>query len=294
MKVLIAGGSGFVGRALVGELESSGHSVTIVTRKPGSHRVYSVGWDSGELTHAVNGHDTVINLSGEPIMGRRWNTDLKQALKESRVGSTKKIVDAMEKSQNKPRCFINASAVGYYGPRSGETLSEADTCGDDFLAKLCEKWEKEALRARKLGIRVAVVRIGIVMGKDGGALSKMLPPFKLGLGGPLGNGEQIMSWIHVGDLARLFLFIMENEKVEGPVNGTAPHPLTNAEFTRTLAGVLRRPAFFSVPGLALKLVLGEVADVLLTGQRALPQKALESGFKFRFSQMEPTLKDLIL
>lgn len=292
MKILIAGGSGFVGRALIRELESTGHEAAIITRNRGKSTAPGVPWDTAELIRAVSEYDAVVNLAGEPIIGKRWNEKQKQRLWDSRIGSTKKLVDAMKEAKTRPKVFISASAEGYYGPHGDEVLDEADSGGNDFLACLCKKWEEEALHAKSIGIRTVIVRLGVVLGMGGGALSKMVPQFKLGLGGPLGHGRQYLSWIHISDLARLFHFLLEREGLEGAFNGTAPNPATNRQFAKTLGRVLGRPALFPVPGFVLKLILGEAADAILTGQRVIPKRTLEAGFEFRFSNLEEALMDL--
>lgn len=294
MRVLIAGGSGFVGSALIRDLKFAGHQTAIIARDPKKFSAPSVGWGTEELIRAVSEYDAVVNLAGEPIIGKRWNEKQKQRLWDSRIGSTKKLVDAMKEAKTRPKVFISASAEGYYGPRGDEALDETDSGGNDFLAGLCKKWEEEALRAKSLGIRTAIIRLGVVLGMGGGALSKMVPQFKLGLGGPLGHGRQYLSWIHISDLARLFLFLLEREGLEGAFNGTAPNPATNREFSKTLGRVLRRPALFPVPGFILKLALGEAADAILTGQRVMPKRTLEAGFEFRFSNLEEALRNLAL
>lgn len=293
MNILLAGGTGFVGRNLIKELLSSGHEVTLITRRPGQLELPSIGWETKDLYAAVDSCDAVINLVGEPVLGKRWNAKQKKSLIESRVGSTEKLVAAMEHAQKKPGCFINASAIGFYGPRGNEDLTEESEAGDDFLAELSEKWEGAALKAESLGVRTVVVRIGIVLGREGGALARMLLPFKLGMGGPLGNGRQFMSWIHQSDLARLFVFLLKREKAQGIFNGTAPAPVTNAEFSKILAGILRRPAFLFVPGFILNLVFGEAAKILLTGQKVFPERALKENFEFRFPNLEGALRDLL-
>ncbi len=283
-----------MGSVIVREMKASGHEATIVTRNPMKVSSPSVGWEEAELVSAVNTHDVVLNLVGQPLMEKRWNAEFKQLLWESRVGSTAKIVDAMEKASSKPNCFINASSLGYYGPRGSEPITENDPGGDDFLAKLCKRWEKEALRAKGMGIRTALVRIGIVLGLEGGALSRMVTPFKLGLGGPMGSGRQYMSWVHILDVARLFVYITENQGCEGIFNGTAPNAVDNREFAKTLGKVIGKPAFLPVPGFALKLAMGEVVQILLTGQNLVPQKALDAGFEFSFPHLEEALQDLVV
>ncbi|MBI4115524.1 MAG: TIGR01777 family protein [Candidatus Omnitrophica bacterium] len=298
MRIVLTGGTGFIGSALRESLIEKGHEVVILTRRasrenqPGIRTRYRY-WnpaEEGAWQKEVDGVDGVINLAGEPLVGKRWTRAQKQMLLESRTGSTQAIVRAIRNAKKKPLFLINASAVGYYGAHGDEKLTEENPHGKDFLGQLCQAWEAHALRAQDFGVRVVLIRIGIVLEKGGGALAKMRPPFNLGLGGPLGTGEQWMSWIHLADLIRLFHLAVEKKEIQGPVNGTAPNPVTMLEFAKTLGKVLHRPAVFPVPAFLLKILLGEMADVLLTGQRVIPKKAFSQGFTFQF----PTLREAFL
>jgi uncharacterized protein (TIGR01777 family) len=241
----------------------------------------------------LDGAGGVINLAGEPIVGKRWTPEQKRKIAESRVGATRTLVSAIRETQRKPAFLINASAIGFYGPQGEGKLTEESPRGNDFLSETCQAWEAEALKAEEAGVRVIRLRIGIVLEKGGGALGKMLMPFQWGLGGPLGSGKQWMSWIHRDDLIGLIHFLIGRKETQGAVNATAPHPVTMEEFTRTLGRVLGRPAFFRVPGFVLKTLLGEMADVLLTGQRGVPKRALASGYSFKFPQLEKALAEIV-
>ncbi|MBI4062942.1 MAG: TIGR01777 family protein [Elusimicrobia bacterium] len=294
--IVIAGGTGFIGQALTRELKSRGRDVLLLSRGPSGSRdgFPLVHWDvkagGGAWAKEVGAAQAVINLAGESVADGRWTKNRKKMLWESRIMTTRALIDGMEHLSPRPPIFINASAVGFYGSRGDEDLNEGASSGSDFLAQLCRAWEKEAVSAEKIGVRTVRIRIGIVLGRGGGALAKMLFPFRLGLGGRLGSGKQWMSWIHLDDLTGLILFILNQENIRGAINATAPNPATNEEFTKTLAAVLNRPAFFGVPGPFLRLALGEMADMLLTGQRVLPKKALALGYKFRY----PTLKEALI
>jgi uncharacterized protein (TIGR01777 family) len=246
---------------------------------------------------AVAECDAVIHLAGENIFAKRWSDAFKKVLRDSRVVSTQNIVAALARQPHKPdgspKVLLNASAIGYYGPHQDEELTENSPPGDDFLARLCIEWEQAARQAEGHGIRLAMVRIGVVLGKESGALSKLLTPFRLGAGGPVGNGKQWMSWIHQNDLAGLFVFLLENAAATGPINGTAPQPVTNRDFSRALGRALHRPAFLPTPVFGLRFLLGEVAGVVATGQRVLPKRALELGYGFRFPTIDEALKDLL-
>jgi uncharacterized protein (TIGR01777 family) len=252
-------------------------------------------WDatrpSGWLS-AVEGTDGVIHLAGEPIAAKRWSPAQKLRLRESRIDTTRALVEAIAQARNKPRFLINASAVGYYGDRGDETITEESAPGNDFLAELCAAWESEATKANELGLRVALLRTGIVLGKGRGALAKMVPPFKVFMGGRLGTGKQWFPWIHLDDEVGLIKFIIENDKAEGPFNLTSPNPVTMAQFCRVLGRVLNRPAWAPVPPSVLYLMLGEMAEMLLSGQRAVPQAALRLGYNFRFSRVDEALESL--
>ncbi len=304
MRIVVTGGTGFIGRALCRRLADASHSVTVLTRHPEAaratlyHAVAIASWQgfrgpTEELAKALGECDVVINLAGAPIADGRWTPPVKELLRQSREGTTSAIVATLAKLKTRPVLLLNASAIGYYGPRGDEELTEAASTGNGFLASLCREWEGAARAAERLGVRVVMPRIGMVLGKDGGALAKMLPIFRLGLGGPLGRGTQWVSWIHLDDLVELLMFLMDHA-ANGPVNATAPHPVTNAELAKTLGQVLGRPAFLPTPGFAMKVLFGEMADeLLLTGQRVIPHRAQSLGFHFRFPFVTGALNDIL-
>jgi uncharacterized protein len=301
MKLVITGASGFIGSALADELKNQSHSLVRLSRKPEGSRNTSkeqwLSWEpgkSGSWEQAVDGADGIVHLAGEPIAAKRWTAAQKAKLRSSRVDTARALVRAMEKARIKPRFLIGASAVGYYGSRGDETLTEKSAPGNDFLARLCVEWEGEARKAESLGIRVALVRTGIVLGKGKGALAKMVPPFKMFFGGPLGSGKQWLPWIHIEDEVGLIRFLIENESARGPFNATAPNPVTMGEFARALGKTLKRPSWAPVPAFALTLLLGEMAEMLLGGQRALPAAAEGSGFRFKYRNVEHALSSLQL
>lgn len=304
MNIVVIGGTGFIGRPLCEKLIACGHALRVLARDPigaktrlGS-RVAVIGWQgtrepSAGLCAALDGSDVLINLAGAPVGDRRWNPRTKELLRRSREGTTTALVEALAKISARPAILISASAIGYYGPRQDELLTEESPSGSGFLASLCRDWEGAARGAERLGIRVVLPRIGVVLGTDGGALAKMVPAFRFGLGGPLGSGTQWISWIHLEDLIELLLFLL-HEPVGGPVNATAPHPVTNQEFARTLGRVLSRPAWLRTPAPVLRLLLGEMADeLLLTGQRVLPRCAEALGFHFRYPTLPEALHALL-
>ena len=276
MNVALTGGSGFIGSRLAERLRSDGHSVVLLSR--------------GQTPDA-RGCDAVVHLAGEPV-AQRWTPEAKARIRSSRVEGTRRLVEELSKAAKKPVVMVSASAIGIYGSRGDEVLREDSAPGKGFLEDVAMEWEREARAAEAVGIRVAQVRIGIVLG-SGGALAKMLPPFRLGLGGRLGSGRQWMSWIHIDDLVEIILFAIRTEAVRGPVNGTAPSPVTNAEFTATLAKVLRRPAIFPVPLLALRAIFGEMSEILTASQRVVPDALLRAGFQFRYPQLEEALADVL-
>jgi uncharacterized protein (TIGR01777 family) len=298
MRVTLTGVTGFIGARLAAELTSAGHELRVLGRRrppqlPQSTEFFS--WDSslGEPpAESLEGSDAVVNLAGEPV-AQRWNAEVKRRIRDSRVDGTRHLVNALSTLSRRPRTLINASAIGIYGSRGDEILTESSSHGDDFLAGVTEDWEGAADLAEALGIRVVKLRIGIVLGKEGGALAKMLTPFRFGVGGRLGSGKQWMSWIHVEDVIRLILFAIENPAVRGPLNVAAPNPATNAEFTRQLAAALHRPAIFPVPAFALGIVFGEMAGVLISSQRALPQSALAAGFRFQHPDLPEALAAIL-
>jgi hypothetical protein len=242
---------------------------------------------------AIQSCDAIVNLAGENLFARRWNEEFQSVLRDSRVRSTDHVVQALAKQpraqSGQPKVLVNASAIGYYGFHGDEEITEGSPPGDDFLARMCVAWESAARNAEANGVRVAVVRIGVVLDRSGGALAQMLTPFKLGLGGPVGSGKQWFSWIHLADLVGIFLLALDKSEATGAINGTAPHPVTNKEFSKALGRALHRPSFLPVPGFALRLRFGGVAEVLTTGQRVLPRRALALGYQFQFPDIDLAL-----
>jgi len=288
MKILVTGSSGLVGTALVRALGRDGHMVCRLMRPESAANDevkdgFNVAWNpaTGELGGAGVGPDAVVNLAGASIAGGRWTADRKAVLRSSRIDTTRALVEALAKMNVRPSVLVSASAIGIYGDRRDELLTEESTAGTDFLAGLARAWEAEALKAEALGIRVVLVRFGIILSREGGALAKMLVPFKLGAGGRLGSGQQWMSWVMLEDVVRILRMAIEKAAVRGAVNVVAPQPLKNAEFTKALAKALHRPALLPAPAFALRLVLGEMADALLLGsQRVTPQKLEQLGYSF--------------
>ena len=292
MHVVITGASGLIGSALIDQLRQRGVSVTAVSRNPRAHLALSgVNWTGWEgLADAVSGAAGVIHLAGEGIVDQRWNNNRKAALRDSRLGTTRQVVQAIQAAGEKPGVLISASAIGYYGNIVERESTESAPAGSDFLAQLCADWEEEA---KASGVRTVNARIGIVMSADGGALPRLLMPFKLGLGGPIGLGRAWWSWVHIDDVVGGMLFSLEENYVEGAINLTAPNPIRNSEFSSALGRALRRPALMPVPPLALKLMLGEGASVLLASQRILPTRTLELGYRFQFTEIDAALQDLV-
>jgi uncharacterized protein (TIGR01777 family) len=297
VRIAITGASGLIGRRLLKTLAAAGHSLHVLSRHAGTNLPPGVRlsvWDStrGEPpAESLQDVDAVVHLAGEPV-AQRWTADARQAIRESRVTGTRNLVQALAKLPRKPQVLVCASAVGYYGDRGDEILTESSSPGADTLAQLCIDWEKEAQAAEASGIRVVHVRTGLVLDARGGALPRMLPPFRMGVGGKLGSGRHWMSWIHLDDLAALFQFALANP-VSGPLNGVAPNPVINAGFTRALAAAVHRPAIFPVPAFALRLLFGEMSEILLASQRALPQAAERAGFRFRYPELAPALADVL-
>ena len=291
-RVLLSGGTGFVGRRLLRHLRERGDEVTVVTRDP-ARRAGGEGVSYAAWLPDVSGFDAVLHLAGEPIFGQRWDEGVKHRILLSRKEGTARIVDSMASTPDRPRVLVSASAVGYYGDGGERLLPEAAPPGQDFMAEVCKVWEREALRATELGLRVACLRFGIVLGPEGGALKQLLLPFKLGVGGPIGSGRQYMSWIHVEDLARLIVHAMVSPGVHGAVNAVAPAPVTNKEFSKALGRALHRPAVLPLPPFALRLALGEVASVVTMSQRCVPEKALAAGFEFAHPEIDEALRDLL-
>lgn len=299
MKIVACGMSGLIGSVVLERLGPTNEIVVLkrrVSRPVHSKGIRSVVWEPpkiGDWAREVDGAQAVINLSGESIAGKRWTPAQKKELRESRLSTTKALVDAMVLAKTKPTVFLNASAIGFYGPRDEGILSETSPAGAGFLAELCREWENEALRASALGIRTVLLRTGIVLAKNGGALSKMVPPFKLFIGGALGSGRQVMSWIHLEDEVGGILKCLQDNRVNGPVNLTAPNPVNMKEFAGSLGRVLKRPSFLPVPAFALKLLLGEMSELLLTGQNVAPKALLSAGYVFKYPKLEPALASLL-
>ncbi|HKD37053.1 MAG TPA: TIGR01777 family oxidoreductase [Pirellulales bacterium] len=294
----MTGGTGFVGRRLLERLDGS----VVLSREPdramrslSQFRVTAAGWDpmlGPPAADVFDGIDVVFHLAGEPIAAGRWTRARKQRICDSRVIGTKHLVEGLAKLDRRPPVLVSASAVGYYGSRGDEVLTESSAPGDDFLADVCVAWEKAALEAERLGMRVVLSRTGVVLGR-GGALEKMLRPFKLGLGGRLGSGRQWMPWIHLDDLVGLLLFAAEQDEIHGPMNAVAPTPITNRQFTRALAHTLHRPAILPAPYFGMRLAFGEFASVLFASQRVIPEIAMKAGFKFQCPEIERALGEIV-
>jgi uncharacterized protein (TIGR01777 family) len=306
MRVFVTGGTGLVGRRLLKRLLDRGDQAVVLTRRAGHARelfgsraeiVEGDPMRHGAWMDAVGDCDAVVHLAGENVFSRRWNADFKKLLYDSRILSTQLVVEALrrkpQRADGRQKVLVNASAIGYYGPRDDEELTEDSPPGSDFLANLCIEWEKAARAAESAGVRVAMIRIGVVLDKEGGALAKLLTPFKLGAGGPVGSGRQWMSWIHHADLVGLFLLALDNTDAAGPINGTAPNPVTNREFGKVLGRVLHRPSFVWTPGLALRMLVGEAGDLIVTGQRVLPRRALGLGYSFEYPTLEAALTQIL-
>ena len=277
MKVVMAGASGLIGTRLSQALRQRGDEVTALPR-------------FGTAPWSVAGADAVVNLAGANVAGARWTDAYKKAIADSRVLTTRALVDAIYASAQKPRVFVNASAIGYYGGRGDEVLDEGASAGADFLAGVVKAWEAEARRAP---IRSVQARTGVVLAREGGALSKMLPPFKAFVGGPIGSGKQWLPWIHLEDEVAALLWLIDREGLSGPVNLVAPGIVTMKDFAKALGRALHRPALFAVPAAPLRLLLGEMAEALLEGQRGVPKKLLDSGFRFRYPELAPALSNLL-
>jgi uncharacterized protein len=295
VRIIIAGGSGFLGRALQETLRRDRHAIRVLTRRARAG-TDDIAWTpdgtAGSWAQELNGVDAVINLAGEGIADKRWNAARKQALRSSRLLSTRSLVGAIQQATKPPAVFISGSAVGYYGPHDDELVTESTPPGTDFLSRLCVDWEREAEQASTV-TRVTLVRTGLVLHPSGGALAKMLPPFRLGIGGRLGSGMQYMPWIHLDDWINMVVWQTSHPIARGAFNATAPDPVTNAEFTKALGRALGRPALLPVPAIGLRVLLGELAESLVTGQRAIPARAAEMGFQFRFKTIDVALRSLL-
>ena len=294
MHIAIAGSSGLVGTALVGQLTDRGDSVSTLVRSQTSARQNEIPWEpaTGQLDPAVlENHDALIHLGGAGIADKRWSSSRKELIRDSRVQSTQLLSKTIAKLTNPPQTFICASAVGYYGDRGDEILTEESLPGTGFLPEVTQQWEQATEPARDAGVRVINLRIGVVLSSAGGALRKMLTPFKLGLGGVLGSGRQYMSWITLTDLVRAIVFTLDHPEIAGPINATAPNPVTNREFTKTLGKVLHRPTILPAPAFAIRALFGEMGQrLLLEGCRAVPQKLETAGFNFEHATLEPALR----
>ena len=294
MRLLVTGGTGFVGTPLCQALASQGHEVIAMTRRPraGPPRVRYSGWEAGDWPGVMAQVDGVIHLAGAPI-ACRWSPEQKQRIRESRVGLTRRLVEAMAAVSPRPTVLISASAIGYYGPRGDEVLDEAASSGSGFLADVCRAWEAEAQRAEALGVRVVRLRLGLVLGPGGGVLAKMAPPFRAWLGGPLGNGRPWVSWIHREDVLGLIQWALTHAALSGPVNAVAPGAVRMRDFCRELGRALRRPSWAPVPAIVLRTVLGEMSEMLLTGQRLTPAAAMRAGYPFQFPALSAALSDCL-
>jgi uncharacterized protein (TIGR01777 family) len=301
MRVLITGATGFIGRALVPLLRREGHQLIALVRSVERARsllgaeVEAVALSAGThaLREVLERSDAVVNLAGEAIMGGRWTEARRRVLVESRVQLTRQLVGAIAEAQPRPKTLISGSAVGYYGDRGSEVLNESSSGGTDFLARLCKEWEAAARLAENSGLRVMTLRTGVVLGRDGGALAQMLPPFRLGVGGPVGSGRQYVPWIHLHDLVRVIATALSDDRYQGPVNGVAPEPATSRQFAKALGRALHRPAVLPAPALALKVIFGEAAGALLGSQRVEPQCLRELGFTYRFPTLDEALADIV-
>lgn len=305
MRVFITGGTGLIGTRIIKHLQGRGDHVVLLSRRADAVRDKFGGCTivagdptaPGPWQDAVPDCDGVIHLAGRNLFDRRWSAEFKQELIDTRVKGTEQVVAALQRKPTRAdgsaKVLVNASAIGYYGPHGDEELTEESAAGNDFLASLCIQWEKAAQGVEASGVRLAIVRIGVVLDKEGGALAKLLLPFKLGAGGPVGNGKQWMSWIHHADLVGLFVHAFDQSAARGPLNGTAPNPVTNRDFGKALGRALHRPAFMPTPAFALRLMLGEVADVVTTGQRVLPKRSLASGYSYKFLTLDGALRDII-
>lgn len=301
-KVIVTGATGLIGKELCSALSNRGDEVTIFTRNPetakkilGNKHTY-VKWNYENpnewLSHLEN-KDALIHLAGANLFAKRWNKKYKDVILESRQLSTKNLITALNQTKNKVKVFICSSGVGYYGSRGDEILTETSSIGNDFIANVVYAWETEAAKAQQMNIRTVMLRQGIVLSNKGGALSKLLPPFKFFIGGALGNGQQWFPWIHIDDIISIYLFMLDNKNISGPVNTVSPENVRMNEFARILGKVLHRPSIFKVPAFALRIAIGEAASTILSSQRVVPKKLIENGFKFRFEKLEDALKDLL-
>ncbi len=297
MKILITGASGLIGRHLTETLLSQSHDITVLTRAP-ERATKILGpkvqlWSSLKDKTSLDGFDAVINLAGEPIADKRWTRDQKQKLCDSRWQLTEKLAQLINASQQPPSVFISGSAVGYYGDQGQAVVAEDEPPNKQFTWQLCARWEALALAAESDKTRVCLLRTGVVLAKKGGALAKMALPFRAGLGGPLGEGQQYMPWIHIDDMVNGILFLLNHETLNGPFNMVAPYPVRNDQFSALLGDLLHRPSFMRVPAGVVRLLMGESAVLVLGGQRAIPQRLEDAGFEFKYSELKPALEDVL-
>ena len=301
-KIIVTGATGLIGRKLCSKLLEQGNEITIFTRNPEAAKKVMRGakkyvkWNYNnpeEWKDYLNETDSVIHLAGTNIGAKRWNNKFKKELFNSRIESTRQLVNIIKNCENKPKSFITASAVGFYGDRADEVLIEKSNTGKDFLSNLCSEWEKEAEKIEDQNVRRVSLRIGLVLNNEGGVLKKFLPPFKIFLGGPLGNGKQWFPWIHIEDLINILIHTIKTESLQGPVNIASPGIVRMNDFATSLGKVLQRPSFFQVPKFILKIAVGEFADAIISGQKVSVDKLLNSGYNFRFTDLEKALKNLL-
>jgi uncharacterized protein (TIGR01777 family) len=307
MQVVIAGGTGIIGRALAPGFAEDGHNVIVLSRNPAatksasSDSVRYAQWDTGDLgawSELVDGSDVVINFAGDNLAGdrflpSRWTGAKKQILRESRLDTGAAIARAITAAKVKPRALIQASAVGYYGPRRSEEVAETEPAGDDFLATLCQEWEESTRQVEEQGVRRIILRTGIVLTSEGGPLPRLLKQFQLFAGGSFGRGDQYWPWIHLEDVTAAIRFLVEDEEATGPFNITSPTPVTNKQFSKALGTVLKRPSFWPIPAFAMKLLVGEVSIIVLEGQRAIPAKLTKLGYEFKYAELGSALEDIL-
>ena len=298
MRILITGASGLIGKALRPTLEAKGYELILASRrepKDPQHVQWNpdTGFAEPDLSR-LEGLDAVIHLAGENVSGLRWTEEKKKAIRDSRVFGTRSLIETFDKLKAKPKAFISGSAIGFYGDRGDEVMTESSPAGKTYLSEVCKEWEAESRRAEDMGIRTVLLRTGIVLSKDGGALATMMTPFKLGVGGVVGSGKQWMSWITLDDVVGIINFALENESVRGAVNVVAPNPVTNEEFTKTLGSVLYRPTFLPLPEFAVHMVFGEMGDaLLLDSTRVIPKRLQDNGYEFRFTDLKPALEHAV-
>jgi len=301
MRVIITGGTGLIGRALVENLASDGHEVVVLSRAPERTTGLPAGvraerWDARTAdgwVHLADGADAIVNLAGENLSAGRWTDEQKRRIRDSRLLAGQAVVQAVEQASRKPGVVIQASGIGYYGPRGDKGITEDAAPGRDWLAQVAVQWEDSTAAVEAMGVRRAIARTGVVLSTQGGAFPRLMLPFRLFVGGRLGGGKQWFPWIHLQDEAAAIRFLIDTNAATGPFNLAAPHPLTNAQFSRVLGQVMGRPAIIPTPAFALRALFGEMATLLLDGQRGVPQRLLELGFQFRFTQAEAALRDLL-